>query len=200
MSTDFYVHPQALCETSDIGERSRVWAFAHVMKDVRIGADCNVGDHAFVESGVVIGDRVTIKNGVAVWNGVTIEDDVFLGPNCVLTNDLVPRSRVWHDANVPTLIRRGASVGANATIVAGHTLGEYCMVGAGAVVTKNIPPYALVIGNPARQAGWVGRMGERLRFEGDNTSIETEYGRYVLDNGEVRFEETVQVEQEAERG
>ena len=192
MSTDYYVHPNALCESQDIGERSRIWAFAHVMKDVSIGDDCNIGDHAFVESGVRIGDRVTIKNGVAVWNGVTLEDDVFLGPNCVLTNDLVPRSRVFHSENVPTLIRRGASVGANATIVAGHTLGEFCMIGAGAVVTKDIPPYALVIGNPARQAGWVGRKGERLIFDGDGSSTETADGRYTLRNGGVEFEEVKQ--------
>src|SRR5436305_14256626 len=128
MTDSPYIHPRALCETDQLGPRTRVWAFAHVMKNVCIGADCNIGDHAFVESGVTIGDRVTIKNGVAVWEGVTIEDDVFLGPNCVLTNDLMPRSRVMHDQSVPTLIRRGASVGANATIVAGITLGEYCLV------------------------------------------------------------------------
>src|SRR6478735_8735216 len=111
-----FIHEKALVETDAIGEGTRIWAFAHVLKDVRIGADCNIGDHAFIESGVTIGDRVTIKNGVAVWNGVAVEDDVFLGPNCVLTNDLIPRSRVFHDENVPTYIRRGASIGANATI------------------------------------------------------------------------------------
>jgi acetyltransferase-like isoleucine patch superfamily enzyme len=166
------------------------------MKDVRIGADCNVGDHAFIEAGVTIGDRVTIKNGVAIWNGVTVEDDVFLGPNCVLTNDLVPRSRVFHEENVPTLIRRGASIGANATIVAGNTLGEYCMIGAGAVVTKDIPAYALVIGNPARQTGWVGRKGERLNLTREGESIETADGRYLFSGGVVHFEQLQEAQPE----
>jgi UDP-2-acetamido-3-amino-2,3-dideoxy-glucuronate N-acetyltransferase len=188
MEQRFFVHDRALCESQDIGDRTRIWAFAHVLKDVRIGADCNIGDHAFIESGVTIGDRVTIKNGVAVWNGVTVEDDVFLGPNCVLTNDLIPRSRVFHDENVPTYIRRGTSIGANATIVCGHTLGEYCVIGAGAVVTKDVRPYALMIGNPSRQIGWVGRKGERLDFGGDNGIVETADGRYHLSGGEVTFE------------
>jgi acetyltransferase-like isoleucine patch superfamily enzyme len=188
MEQRYFVHDRALCESQEIGDRTRIWAFAHVLKDVRIGADCNIGDHAFIESGVTIGDRVTIKNGVAVWNGVTVEDDVFLGPNCVLTNDLIPRSRVFHDENVPTYIRRGASVGANATIVCGHTLGEYCVIGAGAVVTRDVRSYALMIGNPARQIGWVGRKGERLNFGGDSGTIETPDGRYRLSGGEVTFE------------
>jgi acetyltransferase-like isoleucine patch superfamily enzyme len=187
MEKPYYVHPSALCESDAIGERTRVWAFAHVMRNVTIGADCNVGDHAFIESGVLIGDRVTIKNGVAIWDGVTIEDDVFLGPNCVLTNDLVPRSRVYCET-VPTLIRRGASVGANATIVAGNTLGEYCMIGAGAVVTHDIPPFALVVGNPSRRIGWVGMLGERLEFSGKEGIVETDYGRYTLSGDGVAFE------------
>jgi len=186
MERSFYVHPSALCESEEIGERSRVWAFAHVMKGARIGADCNVGDHAFVESGVVIGDRVTIKNGVAIWDGVTVGDDVFLGPNAVLTNDLFPRSRVYHAENVPTLIGRGASIGANATIVAGVTLGEYCMIGAGTVVVKDVPAFALMVGNPARQIGWVGVKGERLELGDGAASVETPAGRYELADGVVR--------------
>jgi acetyltransferase-like isoleucine patch superfamily enzyme len=187
MEKGYFVHSHALCETESIGDRTRVWAFAHVMKNVTIGADCNVGDHAFIESGVTIGDRVTIKNGVAIWEGVTVEDDVFLGPNCVLTNDLVPRSRVMHEHGVPTLIRRGASIGANATIVAGNTLGEYCMIGAGAVVTRDIPPYALVVGNPSRQIGWIGVKGERLSFDASET-CRTPEGVYTLADGRVSFE------------
>jgi len=182
----FFVHPSALCETEDIGERTRVWAFAHVMKGARLGADCNIGDHAFVESGVVIGDRVTVKNGVAIWDGVTVEDDVFLGPNCVLTNDLMPRSRVFHDENVRTLIRRGASIGANATIIAGNTLGEYCLVGAGAVVTRDVPAFAIVVGNPARRIGWAGIKGDRLDFDTADTHELTE-GVYRLSEGAVAF-------------
>ena len=186
MEKSFFVHPHALCESDDIGERTRVWAFAHVMKNARIGADCNIGDHAFVESGVVMGDRVTVKNGVAIWDGVTVEDDVFLGPNCVLTNDLMPRSRVYHAENVRTLIRRGASIGANATIVAGTTLGEYCLVGAGAVVTKDVPPFAIVVGNPAKQIGWAGVKGDRLEFDGSD-SVTLEEGEYRLVEGRVEF-------------
>jgi UDP-2-acetamido-3-amino-2,3-dideoxy-glucuronate N-acetyltransferase len=184
--SSFFVHPHALCESDEIGERSRVWAFAHVMKNVRIGADCNIGDHAFVESGVVIGDRVTVKNGVAIWEGVEIEDDVFLGPNCVLTNDLMPRSRVFHEENVRTYIRRGASIGANATIIAGITLGEYCLVGAGAVVTRDVPPFAIVVGSPARVVGWAGVKGDRLTFDG-NDRVELPEGVYRMVDGMVSF-------------
>jgi acetyltransferase-like isoleucine patch superfamily enzyme len=182
----YFVHPHALCESDTIGERTRIWAFAHVMKGARIGEDCNIGDHAFVESGVVIGDRVTVKNGVAIWDGVEIDDDVFLGPNCVLTNDLMPRSRVYHDENIRTYIRRGASIGANATIVAGNTLGEYCMVGAGAVVTHDVPPFAIVAGTPARRIGWAGIKGDRLDFDGRD-DVELSEGRYSIAGDVVSF-------------
>jgi len=160
---DFFVHSQAIVETADIGSDTRVWAFSHVMKNVRLGANCNVGEHCYLESGVVIGDDVVIKNGVAVWDGVTIEDRVFLGPNCVFTNDLYPRSKVVND-RVPTVVREGASIGANATIICGHTIGRYSLIGAGAVVTHDVPDFALVAGNPARRRGYICRCGERLRF------------------------------------
>lgn len=147
-------HPQALVESDRIGDGTNVWAFAHVMKGAVIGRNCNIGDHAFVESGVVIGNEVTIKNGVAVWQHVTIEDRVFLGPNCSLTNDNRPRSkRDW--TPVATTIREGATIGANATIVCGCHVGRYAFVGAGAVVTKPVPDYAVVHGNPARVRGFV---------------------------------------------
>jgi acetyltransferase-like isoleucine patch superfamily enzyme len=159
-----FVHDLALCESDDIGARTRVWAFAHVMKGARIGADCNVGDHAFVEGGAVIGDRVTVKNCVLVWDRVAIEDDVFLGPNVVFTNDRVPRAafkkppETW----LPTRVRRGASIGANATIVCGVTIGTGAFVGAGSVVVRDVPDHALVVGNPARRIGWICACGERL--------------------------------------
>lgn len=190
MAATSYVHPNALCETESIGERTRVWAFAHVMKNVTIGEDCNVGDHAFIEANVTIGDRVTIKNGVAVWEGVTVESDAFLGPNCVFTNDLFPRRGIWMDAPVPTHVSRGASIGANATIVAGVTLGEYCMIGSGTVVIRDVPAYALMVGNPARQIGWVGVGAEKLNFTEPAQSIETESGCYTLADGRVTRQET----------
>lgn len=159
-----FVHENALCESDAIGPRTRVWAFAHVMAGARVGADCNLCDHAFIESGAVIGDRVTIKNGVVVWDRVTIEDEVFVGPNAVFTNDLVPRAAIKKTPEhfLPTLVRRGASIGANATIVCGVTLGECCFVGAGSVVIRDVPAHALVVGNPARRIGWMCACGEKL--------------------------------------
>ena len=159
-----FVHERALCESDDVGPRTRIWAFAHVMKGARIGADCNVGDHAFVEGGAVIGDRVTVKNAVLVWDRVTIEDDVFLGPNAVFTNDPVPRAAFKRPPEtwLPTIVRRGASIGANATIVCGVTIGAAAFVGAGSVVVRDVPAHALVVGNPARRVGWVCACGERL--------------------------------------
>lgn len=157
-----FIHPAALVETRDVGPGTRVWAFAHLLPGTRIGRDCNVCDHTFVESGVTLGNRVTVKCGIYLWTGVTCEDDVFLGPNVVFTNDLFPRSGQHIDAYVPTLLRRGASIGANATILAGTTIGRWAMIGAGSVVTRDVPNYALVYGNPARHRGWVGRFGRRL--------------------------------------
>lgn len=164
MTDTHFAHPLALVESDAIGPRTRIWAWAHVMKGARIGADCNVGEHCFVEGGAVLGDRVTVKNGVAVWEGVTCEDDVFLGPDAVLTNDLRPRSKVYHDAVDRTLIRQGATIGANATVVCGITIGRYAMVGAGSVVTRDVPDFALVLGNPARARGHVCVCAERLAF------------------------------------
>jgi acetyltransferase-like isoleucine patch superfamily enzyme len=172
-----FVHEKGLCESEDVGPRTRIWAFAHVLPGARVGADCNICGHAFVEGGARIGDRVTVKNAVLVWDGVTVEDDVFLGPAMVFTNDLVPRAFVRLDSGsfVPTTIRRGASIGANATIVCGTTIGEYAMVGAGAVVTRDVAPHSLVLGNPARHAGWVCVCGERLGATPSCTSCGRRY-------------------------
>ena len=159
-----FLHEKALCESQEVGPRTRIWAFAHVMKGASVGADCNICDHAFIESGAVLGDRVTVKNAVLVWDKVTIEDDVFLGPNCVFTNDLRPRVafRTPPEAFLPTLVRRGASIGANATIVCGTTIGEQAFVAAGAAVIRDVPAHGFVAGNPARRKGWVCACGQPL--------------------------------------
>jgi acetyltransferase-like isoleucine patch superfamily enzyme len=143
-------HPQALVESASIGRGTRVWAFAHVLPGARIGEDCNICDHVFIENDVVVGNRVTIKCGVQLWDGVTLEDDVFVGPNATFTNDRFPRSKQYPPEFGRTLVRAGASIGANATLLSGITIGERAMIGAGAVVTKDVPAGAIVFGNPAR--------------------------------------------------
>jgi UDP-2-acetamido-3-amino-2,3-dideoxy-glucuronate N-acetyltransferase len=160
----YFAHPQALVETEEIGPGTRIWAFAHVLPGARIGAECNICDHAFIETGVVLGNNVTVKNGVAIWQGVTVEDNVFLGPNCVLTNDPNPRAFIKKSSAAlqTTLIRANATVGANATILCGVTIGQYAFIGAGAVVLRAVPDFALMVGNPARQAGWMCRCASRL--------------------------------------
>ena len=159
-----FVHPQGLCESREVGSGTRIWAFAHVMNGARIGRDCNLGDHSFVEGGAVIGDRVTVKNGVMIWDKVSIEDDVFLGPGMVFTNDRVPRGafRTPPEQFLPTLVKCGASIGANASVICGVTIGEGALVGAGSVVLEDVAAYAVVVGNPARRIGWVCLCGERL--------------------------------------
>ena len=157
--SDSFRHPQALVESQHIGRGTRIWAFAHVLPGAVIGDDCNICDHTFIENDVVIGNRVTIKCGVQVWDGLRIEDDVFVGPNATFTNDPMPRSR-HHLREYPvTYIRRGASVGANATILPGITIGQNAMVGAGSVVTRSVPPHAVVVGNPARIVRYAGSGG-----------------------------------------
>jgi len=158
------VHAKGLCESDDVGPRTRIWAFAHVMKGAVVGEDCNIGDHAFIENGATIGNRVTVKNAVLVWDGVTIEDEVFLGPNMVFTNvrDLRAALRPRPDQFLSTRVRRGAAIGANATIVCGLTVGERALVGAGSVIVADVPAYALVVGNPARRVAWICACGERL--------------------------------------
>lgn len=159
----FQAHPTALVESEAIGPGTRIWAFAHVLPGAVIGRDCNIGDHAYIDRNVRIGDRVTVKNGVAIWEHVTVEDDVFLGPYAVLTNDLRPRSRQpWRP--VATRISQGATVGANATVLCGTTLGRYCLISAGSVVTRDVPDFALIRGNPGRVAGAVCVCAQPLVF------------------------------------
>lgn len=145
----FYVHPNALVETTNIGDGSRIWAFVHILPKAKIGSDCNICDHVFIENDVTVGDRVTVKCGVQLWDGVHLEDDVFVGPNASFTNDPFPRSKQSFTLQ-QTIVKRGASIGANATILPGITIGEKAMVAAGSVVTRDVPPFSLVMGNPAR--------------------------------------------------
>ncbi len=158
---DVFVHSHAICETKDVGAGTRIWAFAHVLPGARIGRDCNICDGVFVENDVVVGDRVTVKCGVQLWDGVALEDDVFVGPNATFTNDHFPRSKVRPEAYLRTTIRRGASIGANATILPGIEVGSGAMIGAGAVVTRTVPPNAIVVGNPARITGYVQAVSPR---------------------------------------
>lgn len=150
-----FVHPNAICETREIGSGTRVWAFAHILSGARVGRDCNICDGVFIENDVVVGDRVTVKCGVQLWDGIVIEDDVFIGPNATFTNDRFPRSKIRPEAFLRTTVRRGASIGANATILPGIEISAGAMVGAGAVVTRTVPPNAVVVGNPARITGYV---------------------------------------------
>jgi acetyltransferase-like isoleucine patch superfamily enzyme/dTDP-4-dehydrorhamnose 3,5-epimerase-like enzyme len=149
-----FVHPQALCEATEVGDGTRVWAFAHILPGARLGIDCNVCDSVFIENDVVVGDRVTIKCGVQLWDGVTLEDDVFVGPNATFTNDPFPRSKQYPHDFAQTVVRRGASIGANSTILPGLTIGQGALVGAGSVVTRDVPDRAIVVGNPARVTGY----------------------------------------------
>ena len=160
----FSKHPLALVESPNIGENTRIWAFVHVLPGAIIGKDCNLCDHVFIENEIKLGDRVTIKSGVQLWDGITMEDDVFIGPNATFTNDRFPRSKQYPDAFARTIIRKGASIGANATILPGITIGQYAMVGAGTVVTKDVPPFAIVVGNPARIVGYV-QAGKDIKPE-----------------------------------
>jgi len=159
-----HIHPQALVESQKIGAGTHIWAFAHVLKGARIGCDCNIGDHCYIENGVTIGDQVVIKNGVSIWEGLLIEDLVFIGPNVSFTNDLFPRAKIYHGHYERTLIRKGASIGANATILCGITLGRWCLVGAGSVVTRDVPDFAIVYGNPGKLKAWVCKCGKILGF------------------------------------
>jgi len=170
ISTHPLIATTALVESESIGVGTRIWAFVHVLPGAHIGRDCNIGDHCYIEGGVKIGDRVVIKNGVALWSGVTVEDGVFIGPNVAFTNDLVPRAKMFRDTYDRTLVREGASLGANATILCGLIIGRYALVGAGAVVTRPVPDFGLVVGNPARFLGFVCRCGQRLTFHGQETT------------------------------
>lgn len=159
-----FVHSHGLCESDRVGAGTRVWAFAHILAGAVVGRDCNICDHAYVEGGVTIGDRVTIKNSVLLFDGVTIEDDVFVGPAVVFTNDLRPRTAIKRstDELLPTLVRTGATLGAGVVVVCGLTIGPSAFIGAGAVITRDVPAHGFVVGNPGRLIGWACECGKRL--------------------------------------
>ena len=182
---EVYVHPTAVVDDgATIGSGSKIWHFAHVMSGARIGERCILGQNVYIGNGGVLGNGVKVQNNVSIYDDVICEDDVFLGPSCVLTNVINPRAFVERKKEYrSTHIKRGASVGANATIVCGVTLGEYCFVGAGAIVTKDIPAYALVYGTPAKQHGWVSRAGRRL---GDDLTCPETGKEYELVRGQLR--------------
>ncbi len=166
-SNEVFTHPLAIVESTDIGAGTRVWAFSHVMAGVHIGRDCNIGEQCFLEQGVTVGDSAVIKNGVAVWEGVEIGNSVFVGPNVAFTNDLVPRAKLYR-ACVKTNILEGASIGANATIRCGIEIGRWALIGAGCVVVKDVPDFAIVVGNPGRVKGYVCKCGAKLKFNAEN--------------------------------
>jgi UDP-2-acetamido-3-amino-2,3-dideoxy-glucuronate N-acetyltransferase len=186
---DYYVHPSSYVdEPCTVGKGVHIWHFCHIMQNSVIGDNCNIGQNVVIGRGVTLGSNVKVQNNVTVYEGVICEDDVFLGPSMVFTNVINPRSAVSRKHEFkPTLVKRGATIGANATIVCGHTIGEYAFVGAGAVVTKDVMPYALMVGNPARRVGWMSEYGSKLEFDSDGIGVCGGTGEvYKLENGRVR--------------
>jgi UDP-2-acetamido-3-amino-2,3-dideoxy-glucuronate N-acetyltransferase len=191
MNTDYFAHPTAVIdEGCTIGKGTKIWHFAHVMSNCVLGENCNLGQNVVISPEVVLGNNVKVQNNVSIYTGVICEDDVFLGPSCVFTNVVNPRSAVNRRGQyAKTHVGKGASIGANATIVCGHDIGAYAFIGAGAVVTKTVPEYALIIGNPGRQAGWMSEYGHKLKFDAEGKAVCEESGQeYLLANGSVRRE------------
>jgi len=189
MNTDFFAHETAVIdEGCKIGKGTKIWHFSHVMPNCELGESCNLGQNVVVSPGVKLGRNVKVQNNVSIYTGVICEDDVFLGPSMVFTNVINPRSAVIRKSEYKqTLIKKGASIGANATVICGNTIGEYAMIGAGAVVTKDVKPFALVVGNPSRQIGWISEYGHRLHFDDHGLASCPESGiNYLLKDGEVK--------------
>jgi len=188
MEKEFFAHQTAVIDPGcTIGRGTKIWHFSHIMKDAVIGEGCNIGQNVVVSPGVKLGNNVKVQNNVSIYTGVICEDDVFLGPSMVFTNITNPRSAVIRrDQYVTTRVRRGASIGANATIVCGNEIGEYSLIGAGAVITRDVKPYALAVGNPGRQTGWVSEYGHKLSFGADGIAVCPESSqRYRLSGEEV---------------
>ena len=189
MEEEVFIHETAVIdEPCTIGSGSKIWHFSHIMPDSVLGDNCNLGQNVVVSSKVILGNNVKVQNNVSIYTGVICEDDVFLGPSMVFTNIINPRSAVVRrDKYVSTLIKRGASIGANATVICGNTIGEFALIGAGAVITRDVAPYALVVGNPAKQIGWVSEYGNRLEFGESGKATCDESGQeYLLENDSVR--------------
>ena len=186
MEEEFFAHETAVIdEGCTIGKGTKIWHFSHIMKDSVIGEKCNIGQNVVVSPGVRLGNNVKVQNNVSIYTGVICEDDVFLGPSMVFTNIINPRSAVIRrDLYVKTMVRRGASIGANATIICGNEIGEYSLIGAGAVITKDVKPFALVVGNPGRQTGWVSEYGHKLSFDSEGTALCPESGQKYRLSGE----------------
>ncbi len=188
MENNFFAHPTAVIDDGcEIGSDVKIWHFSHIMPRCIIGANCNIGQNVVISPGVILGKNVKVQNNVSIYEGVSCEDDVFLGPSMVFTNVINPRSAIIRKNEYKkTIVKKGASIGANATIVCGNNIGEYAFIGAGAVVTKEVPPYALVISNPARQSGWVSEYGIKLKFDEEGKAVCSESGEnYVLKNNSV---------------
>lgn len=189
MKKEYFAHETAVIdEGCEIGKGTKIWHFSHIMPGCKIGENCNIGQNVVVSPDVILGKNVKVQNNVSIYTGVICEDDVFLGPSMVFTNVINPRSSVNRRGQYArTLVKKGASIGANATIVCGNDIGEYAFVGAGAVVTKYVPPYALVVGNPARQIGWMSEYGHRLHFDENGIATCPESGeKYKLENNSVK--------------
>jgi UDP-2-acetamido-3-amino-2,3-dideoxy-glucuronate N-acetyltransferase len=176
---EYFAHETAVIdEGCRIGKGCRIWHFTHIMDGAVLGENCNLGQNVLVSSGVVLGRNVKVQNNVSIYTGVICEDDVFLGPSMVFTNIVNPRSAVVRkDQYVTTLVKKGATIGANATIICGNTLGEFCFIGAGAVITRDVPPYGLVVGNPGKLVGWMSEFGHRLHFNEENRAVCPESGQ-----------------------
>ncbi|MFL5754025.1 MAG: acyltransferase [Bacteroidia bacterium] len=188
MEKEFFAHASAFIdEGCSVGKGTKIWHFSHIMSDCRIGENCNIGQNVVISPGVVLGSNVKVQNNVSIYTGVTCDDDVFLGPSMVFTNVINPRSAVNRkNQYAKTHVGKGASIGANATIVCGHDIGEFAFIGAGAVVTKNVPAYALLVGNPARQTGWMSEFGNKLDFNKEGIAVCAESKeKYKLENGKV---------------
>jgi UDP-2-acetamido-3-amino-2,3-dideoxy-glucuronate N-acetyltransferase len=185
----YFAHATAVIDDNcSIGEGTKIWHFSHIMPGAVIGNNCNLGQNVVVSPGVILGNNVRVQNNVSIYEGVICEDDVFLGPGMVLTNVINPRSAISRKNEFKTtLIKKGATIGANATIVCGNTIGQYAFIGAGAVVTKNVLPYALIVGNPGRQTGWMSEYGHKLKFNENNIAVcEESKEEYVIENNVVR--------------